>query len=125
MTRKPLVVLVSDPDPIIADVITDMLQAKGYAAIPIRDAAQGVRVTDTVLFDVAVMSLDPHHTKLDISLISALKGKQRPIKVVGMSANADQPSPASLATIDVFLRKPFSMQQLDESIRQLTSQREL
>lgn len=125
MTRRPLVVLVSDPDPIIADVITDMLQAKGYAAIPIRDAAQGVRVTDTVLFDAAVMSLDPHYTKLDISLIFALKGKQRRIKVVGMSGDADQPTPASLATIDVFLRKPFSIEQLDESIQKVMTRREL
>lgn len=123
MNRHPLVVLVAEPDRLTCDTIVQMLEAKGHAVTFLSNLHSGSKVLDTFTFNAMVISLDAHYSKIDQSLIEVVKAKQPYIKVIGFSGNIDEPTEKSTALIDAFLRKPFTLAQLDERLNRVVRSR--
>lgn len=116
MIRKPFVILVADPDPLSAKTIAEMLKARGYAVSSVTGVAEGTRVMDTLLFDTVIVSVDSHPSTLDHSFIALARNRNALIRVVGIGSG---PTPASVAGMDAYLRKPLTLEQLEETISRL------
>lgn len=116
MNRKTLAILVADPDKLTSDTIGQMLKARGHAVTVVTDIVSGLKVIDMVLFDALVVPVDKHHSMMDLSFIDAAKKKQPDIKVLGISGDVNEPTSISTAAIDGFLRKPFTLDQLDDKL---------
>ncbi|GIZ53705.1 hypothetical protein [Noviherbaspirillum aridicola] len=111
------VALVADPDPQISELLSEMLRIMKCTAIPVMNAHEASRITNGVIFDFAVMSVDPHSSQLDLSLIVSTRAKQPHVKVIGISSDINEPTNATKTQVDIFLRKPFNFEQLDSAIR--------
>jgi len=98
------------------ETITHMLSTMKYAAVGVDNAEQAFRVLESVVIDVAVISL-----KLDdpdgADLAGELKARQQDIKVVVVSGCE---APERLAPfVNAFVQKPFSLQDIDEAIKEV------
>ncbi|HEV2612945.1 MAG TPA: hypothetical protein VGU61_21985 [Noviherbaspirillum sp.] len=113
-----LTVLVVDPYPALADTIADMLRACQHVAIALDDYAAGLKLLDTVAFDALIVSIDDSDV-ISVSFALAAKAKQPMLFVVGVGNFSDQPSELAGSTIDVFVGKPFSVEQIERSFRDL------
>ncbi len=115
-TPKPLV-LVIDDDPSITDVVEMALEQLGYETICCHtvDAAKAQvlkRSPDVVLVDSRIPGSNGAEF---MSWFSKADGKE---KLVLMSAAADIESIAARAGGVSFLRKPFSLDALEDTLRQ-------
>lgn len=120
MSRNSLVILVADPDHVTSGTISEMLKVRGHAVTAVTTIVPGVRVIDTVLFDVLIVPVDKHHSMMDLTFLEIVKKKQPGIKIIGISSNVNESTSTSSAAVDVFLGKPFTLEQLEQVIRKIT-----
>lgn len=113
-----LTVLVVDSDPALANAISEMLRALRHIAIALDGYADGLKLLDTVAFDALIVSVDDSDV-VSISFAVAARAKQPSLVVIGVGNFIEQPSAFAKAEIDIFLGKPFSIEQIEESIRDL------
>lgn len=106
-------VLVVDQDPLTRDTIKLMLEAMNYACVSVADSAQAFQVLDEVAVDIAVMTLE-RGDRDGTQMTGDLKARQQDIKVILVSGS-EAPEKRS-PFVDAFIRKPFSLQAIDEAI---------
>lgn len=120
MNRKPIAILLADPDPLSSETLSEMVKACGHAVTPVKEMISGLRIIELVLFDVLLVPVDQHHSMMDLTFIEAVIRKQPDIKIIGISGDINQPTATSSAAIDIFLRKPFTLDQLAQVIHDVT-----
>jgi DNA-binding response OmpR family regulator len=113
-----LSVLVVDPDPALASTIAEMLRACRHVAIALDDYTAGLKLLDTVAFDALIVSVDGSDV-VSVSFAVAARSKQPSLFVVGVGNFVEQPTNFAKAEIDIFIGKPFSIEQIESSIRDL------
>lgn len=116
MSRQSLTVLVADPDPTLSNTLSEMLKVRGHAVSAATATAPALTLLETIFFDVAVIPVDKHSSQLDMAFIHAARERQPSLKIVGISANIDEPSAATAASVNAFIRKPFSIAQLETAL---------
>ena len=116
MSSPSLAVLVVDRDPQISQPITDLLRALGHTATALPTIEQGLRFLDEVRFDVLIVSIHLDASVADISALQMVKAKHPLMKFIAICAS-DEAVRFPLEGLDSLLHKPFTLEQLEASIR--------
>lgn len=113
-----LSILVIENDELTRLSIVYMLDSLNYRVAHVKDQDAALSILQSVLFDVVILSLpreDP-----DGELFAAETKLLQPlIKVIVVSGGVRQKTNLSLL-IDKFVKKPFSLLQIDEAIKRVT-----
>lgn len=119
MSEARATVLVVDDEPSILNLITWVLQRRGYAVLVASDGRAGLELfdqredIDVVVSDVAMPDLD------GIGMVRELRRRRPSLPVVFMSGYDALDRPGLGDDSSAMLRKPFTPQQLVERIEQL------
>lgn len=112
-----LSILVIENDELTRLSIVYMLDSLNYRVAHVKDQDTALSILQSVLFDVVILSLpreDP-----DGELFAAETKLLQPlIKVIVVSGGVRQKTNLSLL-IDKFVKKPFSLLQIDEAIKRV------
>lgn len=110
-------VLVIEQNPLTREALLCMLDWMKHAAVPVKGLDQALRLLEAVKIDVAIISLNSDDPD-GVILAELIKASQRGIKLIAVS---DVDAPEELGpSIDAFVQKPFSLQEIDQAIRQAT-----
>jgi CheY-like chemotaxis protein len=113
-------ILIVDDDPVVLDLVRDLLLMQGHSVAAAADGAQALAKLAAERFDLLV--IDRNMPVMDgIAAVAALRRDPRlaSLKVLMFTSMADPASreEALRAGVDGFLRKPIQMQEFAASIR--------
>ena len=117
MSSQSLTVLVVDRDPQISQPLTELLDSLGHNANAVSSIEQGMRLLDKGKFDVLMVSVHLNASASDVSSLQALKAKHPLMKFIALCASDEAVRIAPLEGLDGLLHKPFTLEQLETSIR--------
>ncbi len=106
---EPLVLLLVEDDPTVAQVLLEMLQAQGHAVTRVAHGLAALAEAVTARFDLALLDLDlPGMDGLDLARHLRAQGFEG--RLIAITARADgQAEPEAVAAgFDRFLRKPLT-----------------
>lgn len=119
-------ILIADDDPAILTMLKKLVEAEGYSALSITDGRAAYRklLSDS---DFAAVILDvkmPHLKGLDIVRYMKSENRLMAIPVITMSGDAELRlvEESFAAGASAFLRKPFTVQQMEMTLRLVLSQ---
>lgn len=118
--KPPLRVLLVEDELIVRQVVTEMLQAQGYAVTSTDDPEQALELSATgEVYDLLITDLVM--PKLDGYELAVALAEQAPkLKVIFISGYSSTTSRPELAEDEVgFLQKPFSIGDLAAKIREV------
>jgi DNA-binding response OmpR family regulator len=112
-------VLVFDMEQLVADIVVEMASVRGHHAVstPItlgRDKALQTTACDVVIFALKLLPFNGGNDYL-----SSLRRRYPAVKIVGTSSTQRRPFP--ILKLDAILCKPFSLNQLDDVLSDITS----
>ena len=116
MSSQSFAILVVDRDPLVSQPLIELLHTLGHAASSVSTIEQGLRLIDKVKFDVAVISITRQSPVTDWASLQMAKAKYPSVKFIALSAS-EEASSVPLQVLDGFLHKPFTLEQLEASIR--------
>jgi CheY-like chemotaxis protein len=116
-----LSVLVVEDDPLTRLTIVSMLEALKYRVVDVRDADTALSVLQGVWFDIMVASLKDDAPD-EKRVVWEAKALQSHIKVVVVSGAYLEPS--LHPSVDAFVLKPFSLDQIDAAIKSVRAELE-
>lgn len=107
-------VLVVDDDPVLRDLVADLLREQGYRVATAADGAEAVRVArlsrpDLVLMDYEMPALDGLAATREIR---SLPGRPVPVVMISSRDDAATRAAARAAGIERYLVKPVSLDAL-------------
>jgi CheY-like chemotaxis protein len=118
-TRSLDLLLVED-DPIVAEVMTGLLQAHGHRVTHVGHGLTAMAEAANARFDAALLDLDlPGMDGLALARLLRAQGFDAPLLAVTARADADAEPQSRAAGFDGFLRKPLSGAMLAEAIEAL------
>ena len=109
-------VLIVEQDPLTRHTITLMLETMKYACVSVADAEQAYRVLEEVAVDIAVITLEAGDRE-GIGMTGELRARQQDIGVILVNGGAASEKRSPF--VDAFIRKPFSLQAIDEAIARI------
>ncbi|MFC7517120.1 hypothetical protein ACFQUU_19090 [Herbaspirillum sp. GCM10030257] len=112
-----LSILVTSADARMADTIAAMLTACGHATSQIAGHVEGLRVMDSFVFDVLVIAVD-HDGSTSLAFAIAAKAKLPAMRIVWISQNVSTPPALAKSVVDAFLGIPFTLDQLQDCLRE-------
>ena len=105
----PLMLLLVEDDPTVAEVICGLLRAQGHRVRHVAHALAALAEAATGAFDAALLDLDlPGMDGLALALQLRSQGFDRPLLAVTARADADAEPQALAAGFQGFLRKPVT-----------------
>lgn len=114
-------ILLVDDDPEIVETIRFALESKGYHVLIARDGNQGLALADRENPDLVI--LDMMMPKRSGLLVLERLRRTRPVptRVIMITANegARHKAYAEILGVDDYIRKPFAMDRLIESVQRL------
>ncbi len=114
-------ILLVDDDPEIVETIRFALESKGYHVLIARDGNQGLALADRENPDLVI--LDMMMPKRSGLLVLERLRRTRPVptRVIMITANegARHKAYAEILGVDDYIRKPFAMDRLLESVQRL------
>lgn len=120
-TAAPKRVLLVDDDYEIIDSLRMLLEAKGYTILIARDGNQGLAMAERE--DPDLMILDMMMPKRSGFLVLEKLRRTRPVpmKIIMITANegSRHKAYAEMLGVDDYIRKPFAMDRLLESVEKL------
>ncbi|MEP6913697.1 MAG: response regulator [bacterium] len=118
-------VLVADDDPITLRMVTAIVQAEGYQAVPVADGRQALSVLQQdATFSAAIFDMMmPHLQGLDLILYMKADERLRriPVGMITAEQNPKVWDDSVAAGACVFLPKPFTPPQVQMMLRMLAS----
>src|ERR1700730_5404587 len=115
-TEAPVVLIVEDEEP-IRDVITDVLEERGFQVLPAANGAEALELLDTVRPDVMVLDLlmpVMHGWAFMESYIEKTDG--HPIPIVVVSVNPVLPRSFDRLGVKDVVAKPFEVDVLLDAV---------
>lgn len=114
-------VLLVDDDPEIIESIRIPLQAKGYAVLVARDGNQGLAMAERERPDLVILDMMMPKRSGFLVLEKLRRSHEAPLKVIMITANegSRHKAYAEMLGVDDYLRKPFAMDRLMDSIDRL------
>jgi len=118
---RPARILVVDDDPEVAHSLRLALRSQGYEVLVARDGNQGLAVAETERPDLAILDLMMPKRSGFLVLEKLRENEMAPPRVIVITANEGERHQdyAELLGVDEYLRKPFPMERLLESVRRL------
>src|ERR1700730_17759570 len=117
-TEAPVVLIVEDEEP-IRDVITDVLEERGFQVLPAANGAEALELLDTVRPDVMVLDLlmpVMHGWAFMESYIERTDG--HPIPIVVVSVNPVLPRSFDRLGVRRIVSKPFDVDALVDAVEE-------
>jgi len=111
-----LSVLLIEPDLSTLDIMADMVTALGHRAIGVLTTAMAIGALQAIKVDVAIIGLAPDDPD-GIAIAALAKSHQPGIKTVVSSGK--HVSRIAMPTIDAFLNKPFSIDDMRKTLQAL------
>jgi len=119
--KSPKKVLLVDDDAEIVEAIRHALEAKGYEVLVARDGNQGLAMAETA--DPDLLILDMMMPKRSGFLVAEKLRRSRPvpIRIIMITANegSRHKAYAEMLGVDDYIRKPFPMDRLLDSVAKL------
>ncbi len=114
-------VLIVDDDPEIVDSIRIALEAKGYAVFVARDGNQGLAMAERDDPDLVILDMMMPRRSGFLVLENLRRTRPVPLRVIMITANegSRHKAYAEMLGVDDYIRKPFAMDRLMESVDRL------
>ena len=113
-------ILIVDDDPEIIEVVKTALDAKGYTVLIARDGNQGLAMAEHDHPDLVILDM-MMPKRSGFLVLEKLKSLELPVKVIMITANegSRHKQYAEMLGVNEYLRKPFAMDKLLESVGRL------
>ncbi|MFZ0558537.1 MAG: response regulator [Methylovirgula sp.] len=118
-TRRPTAVLVVEDDPLVRDVIVEMLKEAGFAVSAAAGAEEALRVLDKKRIDAVVTDIDMPGELDGVGLAQCIGQRKPEVGVILISGGP----PRTLPPGTLFLAKPFTARCLLQSVTGLIGER--
>lgn len=114
-------ILLVDDDGEIVDAISYALEAKGYEILVARDGNQGLAMAERESPDLVILDMMMPKRSGFLVLEKLRRTHDVPIRVIMITANegSRHKAYAEMLGVDDYIRKPFAMDRLVESVRKL------
>ena len=114
-------ILLVDDDAEIIESMRTVLEAKGYTVMIARDGNQGVALAEKELPDLVVLDMMMPKRSGFLVLERLRRGQQTPLRIIMVTANegSRHRAYAEMLGVDDYIRKPFAMDRLLESVKRL------
>ena len=116
-------ILIVDDDPEIIEAIRFALEAKGHKIFIARDGNQGLAMAESEDPDLVILDMMMPKRSGFLVLEKLRRTRPVPVRVIMITANegSRHKSYAEMLGVDDYLRKPFAMDKLVESVQRLLS----
>ena len=114
-------ILLVDDDAEIIESMRTVLEAKGYTVLIARDGNQGVALAEKELPDLVVLDMMMPKRSGFLVLERLRRSQQTPLRIIMVTANegSRHKAYAEMLGVDDYIRKPFAMDRLLESVSRL------
>jgi DNA-binding response OmpR family regulator len=114
-------VLLVDDDPEIVDAIRYALEAKGFQIFIARDGNQGLAMAEREDPDLVILDMMMPKRSGFLVLEKLRRTREVPVRVIMITANegSRHKAYAEMLGVDDYLRKPFAMDKLVDSVQRL------
>jgi DNA-binding response OmpR family regulator len=118
---KPKRILLVDDDVEIVEAMQLALTAKGYEILVARDGNQGLAMAESADPDLVILDMMMPKRSGFLVLEKLRRTRPIPLRVIMITANegSRHKAYAELLGVDDYLRKPFAMDKLIDSVRRL------
>ena len=116
-------ILLVDDDPEIVDSMRTLLESRGYQILVARDGNQGLAIAETEGPDLIVLDMMMPKRSGFLVLEKLRRSHPNPVRVIMITANegSRHKAYAEMLGVDDYIRKPFAMDRLLESVDRLLS----
>jgi len=116
-------ILLVDDDPEIVESMRAVLESRGYGILVARDGNQGLVLAETEEPDLVVLDMMMPKRSGFLVLEKLRRSRPNPVRVIMITANegSRHKAYAEMLGVDDYIRKPFAMDRLLESIDRLLS----
>ena len=120
-TTSPKRVLLVDDDPEIIEAIRYALESRGYKIFIARDGNQGLALAESEDPDLVILDMMMPKRSGFLVLEKLRRTRAVPVRVIMITANegSRHKAYAEMLGVDDYLRKPFAMDKLVESVQRL------
>ena len=114
-------ILLVDDDPEIIDALRYALEAKGYIVLVARDGNQGLALAEREDPDLVILDMMMPKRSGFLVLEKLRRTHAVPVRVIMITANegSRHKAYAEMLGVDDYIRKPFGMDRLIESVKRL------
>lgn len=114
-------VLIVDDDAEITTAITYALEAKGFIVLVARDGNQGLAMAEREQPDLVILDMMMPKRSGFLVLEKLRRTEQNPTRVIMITANegSRHKAYAEMLGVDDYIRKPFAMDRLIDSVQRL------
>jgi DNA-binding response OmpR family regulator len=114
-------ILLVDDDYEIVDAIRHALEAKGYSVLIARDGNQGLAMAEREDPDLMILDMMMPKRSGFLVLEKLRRSRPVPLRVIMITANegSRHKAYAEMLGVDDYIRKPFAMDRLMESVSRL------
>jgi DNA-binding response OmpR family regulator len=114
-------ILLVDDDPEIIDTLRYTLEAKGYQVLIARDGNQGLAMAEREDPDLVILDMMMPKRSGFLVLEKLRRTRPVPLRIIMITANegSRHKAYAEMLGVDDYLRKPFAMDRLLESVARL------
>jgi DNA-binding response OmpR family regulator len=120
-SASPKRVLLVDDDPEIIEAIRYALESRGYKIFIARDGNQGLALAESEDPDLVILDMMMPKRSGFLVLEKLRRTRAVPVRVIMITANegSRHKAYAEMLGVDDYLRKPFAMDKLVESVQRL------
>jgi len=121
--KVPQRVLIVDDDHEIVESVKFALETKGYAVLVARDGNQGLAMAEREDPDLVILDMMMPKRSGFLVLEKLRRSRPVPLRVIMITANegSRHKAYAEMLGVDDYIRKPFAMDRLMESVEKLLS----
>jgi DNA-binding response OmpR family regulator len=114
-------ILLVDDDPEIVETMRTVLEANGYRALIARDGNQGLAMVEREDPDLVILDMMMPKRSGFLVLEWLRRNRRIPTRVIMITANegSRHKAYAEMLGVDDYIRKPFAMDRLIESVHRL------
>jgi DNA-binding response OmpR family regulator len=114
-------ILIVDDDPEIVEAVTFALEAKGYEVLVARDGTEGLKAAERDNPDLVILDMMMPKRSGFLVLEKLRVSRPVPVRVIMITANEGKlhKDYAEDLGVDDYIRKPFGMDRLLESVQRL------
>ena len=116
-------ILLVDDDPEIVDSMKAVLESRGHSILVARDGNQGLAMAEKDSPDLVVLDMMMPKRSGFLVLEKLRRSNPHPVRVIMITANegSRHKAYAEMLGVDDYIRKPFAMDRLLESVDRLLS----
>ena len=115
---RPQKIVVVDDDPIIRDMMADLLESEGYAAVLVRNGQEALRLLqgpESYLVFLDLMM--PTFSGKDVCISLAIQPQVRKRHIIVLMTALDNADETGSLDVDMIMPKPFVIEDLEEALQ--------